>query len=369
MLYVAVFLILGIFSLMDIIYLERNVRRFFFVVATCILFLLGAFRWETGTDWIPYLEFFQRNFSFDEFNNGLFEIGYVALNFLVKSFTEKYTVFLVVLACITIGFKSFFFYRYTGFFLTALFTFYAFFLGDIFAVRQSIAISFTLWSTKFIAERKFLLFILMLAMATLFHVTAPVFLIAYFIFKKVYSSKFVYWVLFASIIISYTGIVTKALELLGGLGGEGLVMLKLLAYLDSPETNNSEISTGLLLLLGYARRIVLIPVLLYYRRQASLSSKYYNGCLNIFIFGNILYFLFSNSIAVFIRASSYFLIYEVILVSILLQSFQNRVKRYLVFCILFLYAAAKLYFALSTYKDLYIPYYSIFDNYIPRQNF
>lgn len=55
-----------------------------------------------------------------------------------------------------------------------------FFSFYVFSIRQSIAISILLLSTKFIEEKKFFKFLIMVAIATLIHKTSALFVIVYF---------------------------------------------------------------------------------------------------------------------------------------------------------------------------------------------
>jgi hypothetical protein len=118
-----------------------------------------------------------------------------------------------------------------------------------------------------------------------------------------------------------------------------------------------EIKGGLLSIL---KRVIIIPVYLLAKPYMASKYKYYNGFLNIFIFGNILYILFYQSLPVMLRASVPFLFYEIFLLTSLLLIGQIFYQRLIIYFIITLYCIGKLWFFLSAYWDLYVPYTTIF---------
>ena len=52
-----------------------------------------GFRWETGTDWTPYLIYFRDCLSLKV---NYFDIGYGILSMLIRSITNEYSIFLII---------------------------------------------------------------------------------------------------------------------------------------------------------------------------------------------------------------------------------------------------------------------------------
>ena len=84
------------------LYTKPSQRNFLLFASACLIVLFQALRWRTGTDWLPYEEFFRSCISHpDSFE---FEFGYAFLNRAVRSVTDSYTVFLFVECGLTVFF-------------------------------------------------------------------------------------------------------------------------------------------------------------------------------------------------------------------------------------------------------------------------
>jgi hypothetical protein len=227
-----------------------------------------------------------------------------------------------------------------------------------------LAISLTFFSTQYIIRKEFFKFLICILFAMSFHVTSFVFLPAYFIFHKYYSNKSIILFLLVSIILSITDLPNALLSKVDALGGT-LVTYKVLFYLQN-EVSNENVSKGIFLLFGYGRRVLLLPVLLYYRKTLTQKVENFDGLLNLFVFGNALYFMFSQALPVFGRASGYFVIYEIILLCSCLYLAKDKATTYSIYILIVLYCLFRLSYALFTYWDLFYPYYSIFSKGIDR---
>jgi hypothetical protein len=322
--------------------------------------LLGGIRWETGTDWVNYKYYFAVNSSFDEFMNDMsFEKGYAFLNYIVKSVYDNYSVFLFVLSFFTVILKAKPLLFFSSFPLFSLLIYFSFHLGDITAVRQSLAISVLVLSTFYIKEKKLLLFLMLIFTASLIHISSIAFIPAYYLYHKKISNTVLVSLLTGALVLSMIpGLIQK---LLMGIVGfifrdGGRIGLKLELYTEFNSVVDDQIKGGILSVL---KRVVIIPIYLLARKYVSPKYEYYNGFLNIFIFGNILYILFYRSFPVMIRSSTPFLFYEIFLLTSLLLTGRSVYQKTGLYLIISLYCISKLWFFLSLYWDLYVPYKSI----------
>ena len=88
--------------------------------------------------------------------------------------------------------------------LFSLFIWYATNFANIFSVRQTIAISLFVFSWKFIEEKKLWRFLITIAIAMSFHLTAFVVIPTYFIWHRYFSARFYIIVLSILTLISFS---------------------------------------------------------------------------------------------------------------------------------------------------------------------
>jgi EpsG family len=370
MLYLVIYILLFISGFVEIFTQSRTIK----LGLGCLIFLLfvaiSGFRWETGTDWIPYYLFFTENSILEDFtNNFLMETGFGIYNYWVKRFSESYTVLLLISASITIGLKTFFLWRYLHFFLIGLLLYFAFFIADIFSVRQTLASSITLLGTVFIIQRKPGLFILCVLIATAIHVTSIVFLGAYYVAHRHISTKCIIVLLAGAIALGVTSSLSVVFKIISSQLSDTLIGVKLEYYLTETDINNTGLSTTFILFTGYTRRLIMIPIYLIFRDKVSQSNPKFNIYFNLFLVGNLLFFISGSAGMVFARFTIFFLFYEILLIVMILENLITQQRRIWTYMLTILYGGMKLYLALSAYWDLYIPYYSIFDSYIPRSSY
>lgn len=135
-------------------------------------------RWETGTDWLPYLQYFNTT-AFD-----YFEWGYKQFCLFVKIFTTNYTFFLLVHATIVFGgFYAFVRgnFRYQS---LALITIFAFLFPYMGASRQFLAMSCGFVALGLFLRGRHLYTFCLILLASLIHQTAILFLLV-FLFARV----------------------------------------------------------------------------------------------------------------------------------------------------------------------------------------
>ena len=106
------FAIIGIISIFVFLEMFNKdiIEKYKYVFAfTCFALLVfqDGFRWETGTDWDPYHNFFEDLTISIQPEDSDFDIGYVIFTYIIRSISDNYTIFLTVFSVI---FYSGFFY-------------------------------------------------------------------------------------------------------------------------------------------------------------------------------------------------------------------------------------------------------------------
>jgi hypothetical protein len=335
----------------------------FFLLSIC--FILSGIRWETGTDWLPYYTYFSENNTWAEYkgyNNGQFEILYALLNYLVKLFTGSYTVFLFVFAILVILLKYASIAKIALYPALTFFLFFCFYIGDIFPVRQTIAVSILMTSIYFIHKRRKLPFIILVVIATCFHLSAVLWIFSYYIYHKRFSNVFILMILGLSLTLGVfgSGIYIHFLKTISQfLGNFGKVLVRITVYLEGQYDDGSY--SILRNILALIKRMIMIPLFLMFRKKMRINSYYADGLLNLYLFGSIFYLLFAMDMnfAPLQRMSVPFILLEIFLLPMILKIIKSKYMKYIYLNLLLLYGLSKLYSALNAYYDAYVPYKSI----------
>lgn len=371
-LYIALYLWLACLSLLDYIRISVIMKRLFVysgsVVVFAIFWALASLRWKTGTDWDSYYDSF---YYFSDLYAKSFEPGYVLLISTVRSLTSSYTVFLTIFTFLCLSLKFSFFLKYhKETIFTVLLLFLCYYYADIFAVRQNLAVSLTIFSTLFIIERKPWLFMFMVVTAATIHFSSILYIFAYLIYWSNIKDKMVYAFIIFSILFGILGggakILNFALQIIGvtGYAGEKINNYLNESGADAINTNNNPL---VLYLLGLIKRCILIPVFFWIKRKTKDTNPKIQGYLNLYIFGNMIYFLFAKDLAIFARASVAYLFFEIFLVAYTVLYFKSQKdKLILVFVVMLLLAGSRFNALINSYYNLYVPYNSIFDDRIDR---
>jgi hypothetical protein len=358
--YIIIFLSVGFISIIDLSKQKRYTKTLLWIYVAIFTFLGGA-RWQTGTDWLPYYNFFMDNHLLEEFLSREFEPGFAFLNYLVKLMTNSYTGLLFIQGFFVILLKTWSLYSFSEFPLISLFLNVSSYL-DIFFTRQSVAIGIVLTSTYFIIRKQLIPFTCLILLAMTFHYTSVVFMPAYWFYYCNLNRKQLFLIIIPVIGLVQSGLFLQGLELIIQrlVGDEGIIAYKLLAYSENAQ-NNAAVED--LVWLSFLRRIFLLPILIWAKPYVEKHYQHYSGFLNLTFFGYIVFFfLVGFSQAVAARLSIYYFIYELFLIPSLLFLFKNLAVRLFIWAVIILYGLSKYFYAIYGYHDLYIPYIFFFEN-------
>lgn len=313
-----------------------------------ILFL-RSLRFETGTDWTPYLEYFLDQ-SVNEF-----ELGFYLFNSFIRAFTDSYTIYLfvfnfIILILTSLAAKKFKINNH--FFL--LFYFVSL---SIFPIRQHMsgALLFYAISCFNLKEKaKGWLFVML---SILIHYSSLIFLPLLLIFNKKLNKKIVIsLILFTSLLYYYF---SSLVSIIFSLQSNN-IFKKIIFYtkaIEEPTTISIFVLIkGIFLIISY--RFITKEK----KNYVVLNSFYY------FLFFNVIFSLIFFELG---RFASLFYFAEII---ILWKIYENMKYRFstniykilniviLLFFITYSYIKYYNIFYLNEFRDLYVPYISIFDN-------
>ena len=160
---------------------------------------------SVGNDTAEYHRVFKAIAATDSFQEAFtvsrFEYGYVLLNYLVSRITDSFNILLFIISVFVYGSAVLFIKRYAASYsLAVLFAFgmSAFYDFTLFT-RQSVAVAIFLLAVPALMERKLLRYVLLIVLASQFHLSALLLLIVYLV-SAMRLSTFGDWIKWGALI-------------------------------------------------------------------------------------------------------------------------------------------------------------------------
>ena len=306
-----------------------------------LLILLAGFRYGIETDYWSYARIFKSSK-----NPGIEPFFYWIINFTKYFLADNYNVFVFVLAIISIPVKLLFFSKLKHP-LTAVFIYLCFFyiMCEWNTVRQGISVSFLLWSSKYVKERKLLPFFILVVLATGFHISSIMFLPVYFLCTgsisvrkvAVYSICFLVlkYFLFGFIRIQ---LISFSASFLDSTLSE--FTQRLLVYLNDD-------SAGIITI-GFLRRIMILLAFIILNNKRIFINVYFN----IYFTGFLIYVLFMGNTVLSSRIS---LAFEFFMIP-LFADMNIKVTRKNMYILLCLFALSCMIFIYTLMSGNAVPY-------------
>ncbi len=193
-----------------------------------------------------------------------------------------------------------------------LFVTLGYFFFSLTGIRQALAIAVTLFAYKYLNERKLVPFIILVLIATLFHSSALVFLIAYpVMFVKKVGWKQIAAILFALFSAYFLSAQFKA-------------FIALLGWSDSVSLSAGKNVT--LNISGFLIQLVIFLFCLYFKKNLLAEDKQTSVLYNLLFMGVVAQ-AFAVVVAESFRISLYFSIYSIILLPNAILSEKNNQTR------------------------------------------
>lgn len=344
----------------------KKISHLFFYLSTFIFIFVIGFRWESGTDWPPYYELFNRT-EFNYFsilNAGHFDVGYVILNIIVKLFTENYTIFLIIDAFIAIIVLAKLIYKLSPCPNFSYFIFYTnFFISQfIGSNRRMVALSIVLWVFYYFAVFKYKKGIFYLFISFIFHRSSGFNILAIKVPKSMFKPKTTIILIGISFLIGLSQIPVKIIGSIGALGGDalgGMLFNRMTEYATNSEAHIVT-STGSYVL---STTLALIKRMIFVVFYMLVASKYKIDSLtgffyNIYIMSIVFYLGFLGTF--FQMLSTYWAFIEILLMARFFNLINSKSKIYFL-TYLALFGLLQINNALNVYPDLYIPYHFVWD--------
>jgi len=362
--YIITFLLLFSFAIIDATTsISNRTRQTMSIIVYLLLVIQVGLRWETGTDWNPYLWQFESLTSITPsyYSNAAVEYGYYLFIWIVKLLFNDYSVFLLLHAILFyfLIFNSFI--RYAPYVFLSLLVFYATTMGMMGSNRQLIALAISIYALRYVIEKKSIHFFLFILVAISFHASAYIFIVYYFLNRNIKSRVLLIAlsIVFIIYFLGYSQTVIDAFANAGDWVG-GIAKVKSEVYIESSSEALKERKLSILSLFS---RLGFLALFYYNRKELSIKIPYYNILLNGYIFGVLFYFTFANTLLIMVsRGSLYFNAMIPLLLSSQIILIRGNAKKAVSIFILLIISGFLFYQSIAPYPDLFVPYKGIFLN-------
>ena len=334
---------------------KKKIRKIFAFFIIAVFLILTTIRGGMRGQDVTYKEHFgytDTSYLFKT-QNFLFEPFYSLLQWISKKLINNFQFFLFLIGLITIGIE----HKYAktfrmgnkkigggGYYFTIFFVLWGLYQANIFVIRSTISLMICFYSINYIKNAKKTKFLLCVFLAAGFHYSALIFLPAYFIFwfrSRLFTKISIF--IFGSIFLSFAirPISLTAAHLLGG-----NIERKIRGYLNATgfmfSTGMNEESATIVLLKALLNIGLILFIGIYFWRFNKKDIDY-EGYLNLYIVGCILYVATLRIGIAFARLSIYYNIFQI---PILLYAIRgngkvnnNKISYWMIFV---LYIAARL---------------------------
>ncbi len=167
---------------------NTNLKRICIALSFLSIFVVSALRYNVGSDYLTYEKWFNKinslSFKYADF-------AFVNLIFFIKLFTNNSQFLFVVTSFIILFFIFVSAFRYKDDYDLIIFLFLSlgFYFSTFNGIRQWIAASIFMYSFKYIEEKKFIKYAILVFCSSLFHMSALLLIPCYFIFSHNYKDK------------------------------------------------------------------------------------------------------------------------------------------------------------------------------------
>jgi len=306
MIYIVVALMLSSLAYVELVNMSRRYSVISLFFALIIFVLIAGLRNNVGADWVSYLNFYQ-----DLEEAARLEVGYELINNFFSNLSAPYTIFLLFANFMALSFMFYFIKNNTKLMLLAALLLFCdlYLYYNLSGIRQAIAISITCYSITYVISRQFYKFILAVLLASSFHASALVFILVYYLPARLPSFKY----------ISGVGILFFVAFIFRESIAEFITLYNLKDATYYVKNQQSIISANSYIV-GILKRSILVVALALYGRRYLIDGNNYLF-VNVYLLGLLIYISTYNiSPDIGVRLSSYFTIFEIVIVGGLISS-------------------------------------------------
>ena len=304
-------------------------EKIFLFFSFVILFLLLALRdLSVGTDTLNYVNYY---LYFDYYKNN--EIGFFVFRSFLKKIGASYRFYLAIIAFITTIAAYKFIKRYSVDYLISCFAYFS--LGlyamSFSGLRQSLAVCIIMFSIKYIFENKPILFILLIIIASTFHLSSIVFLPVYLLKNiKISKKSILIFIVLAFVFILFNNKIYN----------------QILAYLPDGylRYSKSNLSINIIVVLeGILIPLVSKLLVNMNEKYNDEKNKYFEFFFNLSILNSLILILSLNN-ALGDRIALYFSIGNIIIIPYALKFISNKYLKIILYILCIAILSLRFYF-------------------------
>lgn len=349
--YLSVFSLLLILATAEITLKNKKIS----VITGGLLTIVAGLRFYTGYDFNSYKNFYSEMNSFSDVFNGSIdaEPGFLFLNFLFKSLGFNFYFFILFFSIISILLLGNFAYRFTPYPSLVLVYYYAryFLVRDMGQMRSALACIILLYAIPYIIRKKPIHFLIIVFIASLFHITALSFIIAY-IFSYIFKDLTLKNVISLLCISLFIGVLVQIPDLY-----TWAVPERYIAYFTSPSYTNGQWILNPIL---WMQLILFIGTSIFVRPTNELEKSKLSEILKVYFMASLILVAAGTLGTVGGRLSTLYATSEIFIVPILFANLgKNKLMNISLFCAFTVAIFCLIFIISGTYTD-YIPYRTIF---------
>lgn len=343
---------------------NKNEIRFLisFFVYLLVVFFIG-FRFESGgPDWIAYKQFFDyiepvtkiytSNYWQNLSSHG-FEPLFKIYASIIKAFSSNYIYLNLLSAVISFYVLFKFYHKATIYPIIAIFLYFCSYslLGDMTVVRQILAVSIFIFSLDDVKDRNFFSFSIKISFAILFHYSAFILILFYFVYPLLNYRRFTCISAFLLIFLfiffgGFTTVLIKSLSFVFSFNSA--LTFKLTQYLKEASAAETTLGVGF-----FERSILFIACILFKDKIIKRFDGYGSLIINLFMFNYLISLVFLDFSAFYLRFRYYFVFCIPILYTYFLVLVKQRTVPFFVYLG---YGALWIYLTVYSAPQMYIPY-------------
>ena len=280
-------------------------KSFMFLFLLVLLTLISGFRVDTGTDFKIYLDTFQGKFPI----TGM-DPGFIFYSLLLYKIDPSGRLGIFLTAFLTIFFHLLFIRKLSPNLFISYLLFIClpiFFLSTLNLIRSHLSIGFGVISIIFLLNNRILLSFLAILFASIFHFGGLIFLTIFF--YRFVNRKTLFLMVVTVVLIFLSLVFTSAESLIS-------YYIPALSYFSSHEVVNSQILTGIILLLN------IFTLYLYFCDAELCSKKKILALLNVISVAAYSFWFVSDYSNLWLRISNFSAIHLLITIPIMLEKIE-----------------------------------------------
>lgn len=323
------FALIAVILLMQIKW-NRHVTKIQFYIGIIALFLFSALRGNDNGDYFAYLNYGWNIKTWHDvfYSHEAMEIGYRIIALMVNYLGLPRQFIIITMNFISLACISKFIRKYSKDWCLSLLLFLPlFFQFDMHAARTAVAISISSLSIGYVLERKLFKFIIIVLLAMMFHAVAVIVMPLYVVYSvKLSWMPGLLLIGFEMLFIKVIGFDSLAIAILDVMG------------LDSFRNRYLQYAVVKADIYGYPfslldpRLLILIVIFVFAHKAIKNKGKFEYLLINSCFLNIILLILFSEHTALACRISSFYNVYTIILIPVIMTNLHRGFSNYIDKC-------------------------------------